>query len=250
MCDVSLILPAYNEAATIASSIRETGSYFRSRGLRHEIIVAADGDDDTRELASEAARQGEPVRVTGNLERSGKGRGVREAMALARGDIAGYADADNKVPIDEFDKFRPWLAAGYDVVIGSRALRDSQIERRQPLYRQLGGKGFGLFMHTVVGLEGITDTQCGFKFFTRAAAREIFSRQQIDGYMFDVEILVLARRLGYRIQQVPIRWRDDGDSRLALLSGNLRNVIDIFRIRGHARRQPGESEDQPRCKPG
>jgi len=230
LCDVSLVLPAYNEAATIASTIRETGCYFRSRGLRHEIIVAADGDDGTRELARETAAQGEPVRVIGNQQRSGKGRAVREAMALARGDIAGYADADNKVPIEEFDKLRSWLAQGYDVAIGSRSMRESQIERRQPLYRQLGGKGFGSFMHAVVGLRGITDTQCGFKFFTRAAAREIFRRQQIDGYMFDVEILVLARRLGYGIQQVPIRWRDDGDSRLALVSGNLRNVIDIFRI--------------------
>ena len=235
MCDVSLILPAYNEAATIAATIRETGKYFRSRGLSYEIIVAADGGDGTRELALDSARQGEPVRVIGNQQRSGKGRGVREAMALARGAIAGYADADNKVPIEEFDKFRPLLSHG-DVVIGSRAMQDSQIERRQPLYRQLGGKGFGLFMHWAVGLEGITDTQCGFKFFTRPAAREIFSRQRIDGYMFDVEILVLARRLGYGIQQVPIRWRDDGDSRLALLSGNLRNVADIFRIRAGARR--------------
>lgn len=241
LCDVSLILPAYNEAATIAATIHETGSYFRSRGLRYEIIVAADGGDGTCELALETAGHGEPVRVIGNRERSGKGRGVREAMVLARGDIAGYADADNKVPIEEFDKFRPWLSPssgqGYDVVIGSRAMRESQIERRQPLYRQLGGKAFGLFMHWAVGLEGITDTQCGFKFFTRAAAREIFSRQQIDGYMFDVEILVLARRLGYKIQQVPIRWRDDGDSRLALVSGNLRNAIDIFRIRAGAGRR-------------
>ena len=231
MCDVSLILPAFNEAATIASTIRETGRYFQSRGLRYEIIVAADGDDGTRELAQQTAQQGEPVRVIGNKERSGKGRGVREAMALARGDIAGYADADNKVPIEEFDKFRPWFSQGYDVVIGSRALKDSQIERRQPLYRQLGGKGFGLFMHVVVGLWDIVDSQCGFKFFTRAAAREVFRRQRIDGYMFDVEILAIAERLGYKIQQVPIRWRDDGDSRLELVRGNLRNVRDIFRIR-------------------
>ena len=235
MCDVSLILPAYNEAATIAPTIHTAGSYFRSRGLRYEIIVAADGNDGTRELALETVAEGEPVKVTGNPQRSGKGRGVREAMAMACGDIAGYADADNKVPIEEFDKFRAWLNQGYDVVVGSRAMRESQIEVRQPFYRRLGGKGFGLFMHAVVGLEGITDTQCGFKFFTRAAAREIFSRQQIDGYMFDVEILVLARRLGYRIQQVPIRWHDDGDSRLDLVSGNLRNVIDIFRIRAGAR---------------
>jgi dolichyl-phosphate beta-glucosyltransferase len=231
LCDVSLILPAYNEAATIAATIRETGLYFRSRNLRHEIIVAADGNDGTRELARQTAAEGEPVRVIGRPERGGKGRAVREAMALVRGAVAGYADADNKVPIEEFDKVRPWFTQGYHVVIGSRAMRDSEIERRQPLYRQWGGKAFGLFMHAVVGLPGIVDSQCGFKFFTRAAAGEIFSRQQIDGYMFDVEILVIAQRLGLRIQQLPIRWRDDGDSRLNLLSGNLRNVADIFRIR-------------------
>jgi dolichyl-phosphate beta-glucosyltransferase len=235
LCDVSLILPAFNEAGTIAATILQTGRYFQARGLRYEIIVAADGDDGTRELALETARQGEPVRVIGNRQRSGKGRGVREAAALAQGKIVGYADADNKVPIEEFDKMRPCfsqgLSQGYDVVIGSRVMRESQIERRQPLFRQIGGKGFGVFMHAVVGLKGITDTQCGFKFFTREAAREIFRRQRIDGYMFDVEILAIARRLGYRIQQIPIRWRDDGDSRLALLSGNVRNVIDIFRIR-------------------
>jgi dolichyl-phosphate beta-glucosyltransferase len=231
LCDVSLILPAFNEAVTIAATIRETARYFQSRALHYEIIVAADGDDGTREAALETARQGEPVRVIGHKERAGKGRGVREAAALAVGNIVGYADADNKVPIEEFDRIRPWLSQGYDVVIGSRAMKHSRIERRQPLYRQLGGKGFSIFMHAVVGLPGITDTQCGFKFFTRAAAAELFRRLRIDGYMFDVEILALARRLGYRIQQVPICWRDDGDSRLALLSGNLRNVVDIFRIR-------------------
>ncbi|MGA2136421.1 MAG: dolichyl-phosphate beta-glucosyltransferase [Bryobacteraceae bacterium] len=236
MCDVSLILPAFNEAATIASTIRETGRYFQARGMRYEIIVAADGDDGTRELALETAQQGEPVRVIGNPQRSGKGRGVREAMALARGAIAGYVDADNKVPIEEFDKVRPWFDQGCDVVVGSRAMKESQIERRQPLYRQLGGRAFGMVMHAVVGLTGISDTQCGFKFFTGAAAQEIFGRQRIDGYMFDVEILVLARQLGYRIEQVPIRWRDDGDSRLDLVRGNLRNAADILRIRANSRR--------------
>jgi dolichyl-phosphate beta-glucosyltransferase len=230
LCDVSLILPAYNEAAVIGSAIQEAGQYFRSRELSYEIIVAADGNDGTRERALEAIRQGEPVRAIGHPERGGKGRGVREAAALAAGNIIGYADADNKVPVEEFDRIRPWFGEGYDVVIGSRAMRDSRIERRQPLYRRLGGKAFGAVMHTLTGLYDITDTQCGFKFFTRAAAAEIFPRQQIDGYMFDVEILVLARRHGFRIRQVPIRWRDDGDSRLNVVSGNLRNAIDLLRI--------------------
>jgi dolichyl-phosphate beta-glucosyltransferase len=171
------------------------------------------------------------IQVIGHSERSGKGRGIREAAALANGAIVGYADADNKVPIDEFDKIAPRLKEGFPVVIGSRALKESKIEKRQPLYRRLGSKGFAVFLHSVVGLGDISDTQCGFKFFTNRAARLIFGNQKIDGYMFDVEILVLASRFGFSIAQVPIRWQDDGDSRLELVAGNIRNVRDLLRIR-------------------
>lgn len=229
---VSLILPAYNEIQRIAQTIREAQAYFERRRLACEIIVAADGDDGTRELAASMG-----LAVVGGVERRGKGRGIRQAVAMARGEVIGFVDADNKTPIDEFDKFEPWLAQGYEVVIGSRALSESRIERAQPLYRQVGSRGFSIFMHTVVGLPGIVDTQCGFKFFQRRVALDLFSRQRIDGYMFDVEILYLAQKAGYRIAQVPIRWRDDGDSRLVLLGGNIRNVIDIFRIRLTGARQ-------------
>jgi dolichyl-phosphate beta-glucosyltransferase len=140
-------------------------------------------------------------------------------------------DADNKTPIDEYDKIKPLLHTGYDLVIGSRRLLEAVIERPPPWYRRLGSSGFGLFVHTVVGLRDIPDTQCGFKFFQQHVARDLFTRQRIDGYMFDVEILYLARQAGYRIGQVPVRWRADGDSRLDLVRGNLRNVRDIFSIR-------------------
>jgi dolichyl-phosphate beta-glucosyltransferase len=169
--------------------------------------------------------------VIGHEERSGKGRGIREAVAIASGAIVGYADADNKVPIEEFDKIRPWLAEGYHLVTGSRALAQSKIERKQAWYRRLGSKGFHVFMQIVVGLPGIHDTQCGFKFMHRDVALHLFGNQTIDGYMFDVEVLALAGHFGYRVKEVPIRWRDDGDTRLNLISGNLRNVADIFRIR-------------------
>lgn len=229
--DITLILPAFNEAERIAATISEVKSYFEGRGLRYEIIVAADGEDGTREVAAELGRSNPAIRVIGSPERRGKGRGIREAVQLARGAIIGYADADNKVPISEYGKLEEWLRQGFEVVIGSRGFRDSVIERRQPWFRRLGSAGFSVFMHTLVGLPGIVDTQCGFKFFPAAVARELFRRQQVDGYMFDVEILVIARGLGFRIRQVPIRWRDDADSRLELLRGNLRNVRDILRIR-------------------
>ncbi len=228
--DITLILPAFNEAGTIARTLAEAAAYFSSRGRRYELIVAADGNDGTREICRRLAGTDPAIRVIGEDARRGKGRGVREAVAIATGQIVGYADADNKVPIEEYDKIEPWLA-DYPMVIGSRALERGLVERKQPLYRRLGSVGFHYFMQTVVGLPGITDTQCGFKFFRHEVAADLFRRQRIDAYMFDVEILYLARRRGYAIKEVPIRWRDDADSRLELVAGNLRNVRDIFRIR-------------------
>lgn len=228
---ISLIIPAYNEVGRIAQTIGEANAYYKKRGYAVEIIVSADGDDGTREVVADMAKSDPALKVIGSVERKGKGHGIRQGMEMARGDFIGFIDADNKTPIEEFDSFVPWLRDGYEVVIGSRALPESRIERAQPVYRRLGSSGFGLFMHAVVGLPDIVDTQCGFKFFQRHAAVDLFGRQRIDGYMFDVEILYLAQQAGYRIAQVPVRWRDDGDSRLALLSGNIRNVIDIFRIR-------------------
>jgi dolichyl-phosphate beta-glucosyltransferase len=247
---VSLIIPAFNEAGRICGTVGEALDYFDGRGIACEVIVSADGTDGTREAAGALAARRPGITVIGQPDRRGKGRGIREAVRLATGDVIGFADADNKTPIAEFDKIEPYLADGHDAVIGSRGMRGSRIERAQPLYRQLGSWGFGLFMHACVGLSDITDTQCGFKFFRGDVARELFRLQQIDGYMFDVEILYLADQLGHRIVQVPVRWRDDGDSRLQLVAGNLRNVRDIVSIRRRhraiARATTGEAtERQP-----
>jgi dolichyl-phosphate beta-glucosyltransferase len=234
---VSVIVPAYNEAAIIEVTLREALAYFRAKPYDFEIIVVADGNDGTRELVGQLAL-GEPrVRVIGSAQRRGKGRAVREGIAMAHGDIIGFIDADNKSPISEFDKFEERFEEGADVVIGSRGMRESQIDRYQVWYRRIGSKAFAIGMHAVVGLHDIADTQCGFKFFRRDAALDIFGRQRIDGYMFDVEILHLATRSSYRIAQVPVRWRDDGDSRLQLVRGNLRNFKDILLI-GWSRLRP------------
>jgi glycosyltransferase involved in cell wall biosynthesis len=227
---VSVIVPAYNEAASISRTLADAIAYFRSKPYDFEIIVTADGNDGTRELVAELALVEPRLRVIGHAVRRGKGRGIREGVALAHGDIIGFIDADNKSPISEFDKVEAHFARGADVVIGSRAMPGSRIDRYQPWYRRIGSKAFAVGMHAVVGLWDIPDTQCGFKFFRREAALDIFSRQRIDGYMFDVEILHLARRSGYRLAQVPVTWRDDGDSRLQLVRGNLRNFADIVRI--------------------
>ena len=238
--DLSLILPAYNEQARIAATVREAYAYFRSIDLAVEIVVAADGTDGTREAAAALRHEIPLLKVLGSPERRGKGHGIRQAVRQATGKLIGFADADNKTPITEFNKFLPLLQAGCHAVIGSRGLSDSEIERPQRWYRRWGSRGFRVLLSALIGLPDIRDTQCGFKFFQAPVARDLFARQRIDGYMFDVEILMLAVRAGYSIECVPVRWRDDADSRLELFRGNVRNLLDVLKIRFGSYPQPSQ----------
>ncbi len=228
---LSVIVPAYNEAKSICRTITAMQSYLNQQLYSYEIIVSADGDDGTRELVAEIAAQDSRISVIGSAERGGKGRGIRNGVALANGQLIGFVDADYKTPIEELGKLLPWFDRGFDLVIGSRGVAESRIEMPQPLYRRLGSRAFGIAMHLIIGLWRLHDTQCGFKFFRGDVARDLFDRQQIDGYMFDVEVLHLAERSGYRIKEAGVRWHDDGDSRLDLVAGNWRNMLDILQIR-------------------
>ena len=167
---------------------------------RYEIIVSADGDDGTREVV--AAPGGGGSAPVGHRVRRARRQGPRRAQRAWRrraGTVVGFVDADGKTPIEELDKLLPWLEQGYDVVIGSRGLAESRIEVAQRWYRRLGSRAFGVLMHLVMGLPHVRDTQCGFKFFRGPVARDLFARQRIDGYMFDIELLHLwprARAIG------------------------------------------------------
>src|SRR5262249_33295934 len=140
-------------------------SYLDRRGLSYELVVSADGTDGTREAAAALARHDPRVRVLGSPERGGKGRGIRRAVAHCSGKVVGFVDADYTTPIEELEKILPWFDAGYDVVMGSRAVGESRIEQAQKFYRRLGSRLFKVAMHLVVGLWGVHDTQCGFKFY-------------------------------------------------------------------------------------
>jgi dolichyl-phosphate beta-glucosyltransferase len=228
---LSVIIPAYNEIHSIGATLQATRSYLDRQGYSYEIIVCADGTDGTREVVAAKARRDARLSVLGSPERGGKGKGIRQGVARAGGDIIGFIDADYKTPVEDLDRILPWFKDGYDVVIGSRARAESRIEVRAPLHRRLGSKVFAIGMHLLIGLWDIGDTQCGFKFFRGPVAHDLFSRQRIDGYMFDVEVLYLAQQSSYRIHEVGVRWRDDGDSRLELVTGNWRNFRDLLRIR-------------------
>ena len=228
---LSVVVPAFNEVNSIERTVRAIGAHLQATGRSYEIIVAADGNDGTRELVAEMARADGRISVIGSAERGGKGRGVRNGIFKSTGQYVGFCDADYKTPIEEVDKLLPWLEEGYEVAIGSRRVGDACIEVPQPLYRRLGSRAFGVVRNVLVGLGDVRDTQCGFKFFQRGAARAIFGRQRVDGYMFDVEILYLARLLGYRVREVGVRWQDDGDSRSNLATGTWKHARDLLKIR-------------------
>jgi dolichyl-phosphate beta-glucosyltransferase len=228
---LSVIVPAYNEAASIARSLAAMRTFLDAQTYTYQVILASDGDDSSPDIARAIARGWPNLELSLAAGRHGKGHGLRRGAAMARGQVVGFLDADYKTPIDECVKLLPWLSDGHDVVIGSRAASGSSIQRPQRWYRRIGSRGFGIVMHAMIGLHAVRDTQCGFKFFTRRAADEIFGRTQIDGYMCDIEILWLAERLGFRIKEVGIQWSDDGDSRLELLRGNVRNMRELVQIR-------------------
>lgn len=228
---ISVIVPAYNEAQSIEHTIDEIQKFFDDHDYTYEIIVSADGDDGTREIVGRRAEHDHHVRVIGSAERRGKGHGIREGMFLTTGSIVGFCDADYKTPIDELLKLLPWFDQGYDIAFGSRALSESHISRKQPLYRQIGSRAFGLVMRPLIGLQEVGDTQCGFKFFRGEVGRSLFRRQRIDGYMFDVEILQLAKRGGYKMREVGVDWHDDGDSRSDLVRGSWQIIRDLLTIR-------------------
>jgi glycosyltransferase involved in cell wall biosynthesis len=245
---LSLVLPAFNEVGRIRHTIERTQAYLDARGIAHEILVVADGDDGTREAVAEMARRDGRLHVHGSVERHGKGYGIRLGVSHSRGQVIGFADADYKVPIEDLDRILPWFDRGYDVVIGSRRADGARVEVKQPLYRRLGSRAFLGVVHALFGLHDVHDTQCGFKFFRGPVAHDLFGRQRVNGYLFDLEILFLAARAGYRIREVGVRWSDDGDSRSSPVLQNWRYALDVLRIRFTADVRPGHTGQAGRTR--
>ncbi len=239
---LSWIIPTYNEERRIEKTVREVEAYLKAKQFDYEIIVADSASRDrTREivnkLAAEFSAQGGSASGGKNLrlvavENRGKGYAVKNGMLSARGDIRLFSDADNSTAPSYFDAMIPFFQKGYDVVISSRDPKDAKGATRdvkEPWYREILGRAGNLVIQTF-GMWGIWDTQNGFKAFTKKAAGDIFSRQIITGFAFDIEVLALARHLGYKIAIIPIRWKFDPDSKVTL-KAYLQVLFDVFRIR-------------------
>lgn len=236
---LSVVIPAYNEEGRLPKTLARVAGYLSGRSDRGEIVVVNDGSRDrTAEVArafaeSAASPGGSPVAVTvlENPGNRGKGYSVRHGMLQAQGEWLLFSDADLSSPIEECDKL---LAAaqsgGCDVAIGSRALDRSLIGVHQSPFRENAGRIFNACMRLATRLP-FHDTQCGFKLFRHAAAQEIFRRQRLERFGFDVELLYLARKLGFRAVEVPVRWDHSEGTKVSMLGDSVEMFLDLWRVR-------------------
>jgi dolichyl-phosphate beta-glucosyltransferase len=212
--DLSVVIPAYNEATRIVEPLHRIARHLRTHALPSEIVVVDDGSRDgtpdvVRRVAAELPL---PVRVITSDRNRGKGHAVKVGMTSARGRAVLMTDADLSTPIEELEKLFPHLRDGTEVVIGSRKMAGAVIEVHQPFLREWMGWVFTQLTRLFV--IRVSDVTCGFKLFTHEAASQIFSRVTLDDWSFDAEALYLARRLGYAIREVPVLWRDSAGTKV------------------------------------
>lgn len=227
-CDITLVIPAYNEEERLGSTLERAVDYLSRRGTSYEILVVDDGSRDrTVDVAEGFAARG--VRVIRQDRNRGKGAAVRAGMLASLGSKVLLSDADASTPIEELETLERRLPSA-PVVLGSRAVEGADIRVHQPFYRELMGKTFN-FIIRLLGVRGLADTQCGFKLLAGDVARDLASRLTIDGFAYDVELVWLAQRQGLPIAEVGVIWINSPDSRVSPIRSSLSMLRDVVRMR-------------------
>jgi dolichyl-phosphate beta-glucosyltransferase len=230
----SIVIPAFNESARIPATLRSVVACIRARGWQAEVVVVNDGSrDDTAAVVRQFALDAPEVRLIENPSNRGKGYSVRSGILHALGDIVMFTDADLSSPIEEAEGLFKAISHGADIAIGSRWLATSRQTHRQPLYRQVFGRCFNALTRLVMSLP-FADTQCGFKAFTRTAAQTVFQLQTIERWGFDPEILFIALKRGYRVEEVPVSWAHDERTRISYLRDGLQMLKELAIVRWNA----------------
>jgi glycosyltransferase involved in cell wall biosynthesis len=234
MAKYSIVIPAYNEASRLGSTLDRVLNYVISQCWDAEVIIVNDGSRDrTADLVWEYTQQYPFLRLIENPGNRGKGYSVRNGMLNAVGDVLLFSDADLSSPIEEAPKLFHAIEDGADIAIGSRWLKPDTQTKRQSLLRQFYGRAFNVALRVLLGLRQ-KDTQCGFKAFTRAAAQRIFPQQQIERWGFDPEILYLAHRYRFSVAEVPVAWAHVEGTRISPLRDGLRMFGEVLKIRWNA----------------
>ena len=219
---ITVIIPAYNEEKRLDSTLTKVASYLKDN---YQIIVVDDGStDDTSKIA-----QSRVVRLIKNGRNRGKGYSVMRGIQEAKNDLILVSDADLSTPIGMLERMLPYIDE-YDIAIGSRRMKESDVQESQSLLRVLSGKIFSFIVRRLL-LPDIHDTQCGFKLFKKKAALEIAGRQTVMGFAFDVEMLYLADKLGYKIKEVPVVWVNDDNSKVKMIRDSWRMFKDLLKIK-------------------
>lgn len=230
---VSLVIPAYNEAHRLEASVNALREFLAySRRPCEVILVVERSTDGTLELARQLTAGQAAFRVIGNPDQRGKGHAVRTGMRAASGDIAFFMDTDLSTPLPEINRFLAHFEAhpDVDILIGNRQHAQSAITKKQSFIRRKMGQTFNTILRMVTRVR-VKDTQCGFKAFRKAAREAIFSRQKIEGFAFDVELLILAERLGYRVEDLPVEWHNAEGSKVHIIRDSWRMLRDAIQIR-------------------
>lgn len=231
---LSIIIPSYKEGKRLERNLKEIKDYLKNKNFAYEILVVVDGSpDNTADIARSYKDKIESLRVIDNKKNHGKGYVVRQGLLEAKGEIRVFLDADGSTSIKHLDKFLPEFEKGYDVVIGSRNAKGAYIQIHQPKYREVMGNMGNWLIRIVLGLWTFPDTQCGFKMLTGKAADQVAKRMVVDRFGFDFELIILAKKLGFKIKQMPVRWMNEEGSTVSLTGPNgfIQVLIDLFKTK-------------------
>lgn len=230
---VSVVIPAYNESKRIGPYLDAIAAYIAEKKAAMEVLVANDGSRDDTAAFVRAKMDIHPhLGLVDYAQNRGKGHAVRMGMLAARGNLRLFADADGSTPIAELERLRAKIEReGFDIAVGSRQYRSPEVQRDIKFHRYVIGQGFRILRRIFLKID-VLDSQCGFKLFSQRAAEAIFPRTKIDGFAFDVELLHLAGRAGFKTAEVAVNWHDTADSRVNLLTDPFKMFFDMLRVRG------------------
>ena len=230
---LTIVIPAYNEERKIIDDLNIVYDYFEKQNYVFEVIVVDDGSaDNTYKVLCLNKSDFDNLKVISYEKNKGKGYAVKVGVLEAKSKFILFADAGTCVPYEDSEKgLNLLLQDSCEIAIGSRAHGDARILLEQPRYRRMGSMAFGVIARWLMNVNPIKDTQCGFKLFKYKVAQDLFSKQKTDGFMFDIEMILNAKKQNYRIEEFPVEWSNDPDTRFNPISGSFRNMLELFKIR-------------------
>jgi len=230
---LSIVIPAYNEEKKIEKDIREAFNYFKKSKIKGEVIVSTDGvTDGTNDIVKKLQKKYSNLYLLAYKNKIGKGAAIKKGVAKARGKYIMFADSGYCVPYSFIANGIKKIDSGFDCALASRSTKKSQIKIKQPLYRRIGSKIFGLIARNILCIPNqIKDTQCGFKIYKNKIAKRLFLDLQTTSMMFDIEIILLAKKHGYKMASFPVEWKNDPDTKFNPLTGSVINFKDLYKIK-------------------